>query len=239
MVATATVAAGCATAADPLLAPAPPPPVGPTVELTIAEQPRVTVVATAEVSEVSAYRDPDASSPRLAALANPIPTGSPLVFQVLEQRDEWLRVLLPVRPNGSSGWISLGDVSLASTPYRIEIDTSDHRMVVWEDGQVVVDAVIAIGTGDTPTPLGDFYLTELLQPPDPTGPYGSFAYGLSGFSETLTEFRGGDGVIGLHGTNEPESLGTDVSHGCVRIENEVIESLVPLLPLGTPVEIRA
>lgn len=236
--AAATLAAGCSVVDDPLLSESAPP-VGPTIELTIAEAPRVTVVATAEVSEVSAYRDPDADSPRLAALASPIPTGSPLVFQVLEQRDEWLRVLLPVRPNGSSGWVELDDVSLATTTYRIEIDTSDHRMVVWDDGEVLVDAIVAIGTGDTPTPLGDFYLTELLEPPDPNGPYGSFAYGLSGFSETLTEFRGGDGVIGLHGTNEPDSLGTDVSHGCVRIENDVIESLVPVLPLGTPVEIRA
>ena len=63
----------------------------------------------------------------------------------------------------------------------------------------------------------------------------SFAFGLSGFSETLTSFRGGDGVIGIHGTDEPEALGTDVSHGCVRVDNDVITSMAGLIPLGTPV----
>jgi lipoprotein-anchoring transpeptidase ErfK/SrfK len=96
---------------------------------------------------------------------------------------------------------------------------------------------VAIGTGATPTPLGRFYIIELLQPPDPTGPYGPFAFGLSGFSETLTSFAGGDGVIGIHGTNDPVALGTDVSHGCIRMANDVIETLAGVIPLGTPVAI--
>jgi lipoprotein-anchoring transpeptidase ErfK/SrfK len=55
----------------------------------------------------------------------------------------------------------------------------------------------------------------------------------------LDEFKGGDGVIGIHGTNEPDAIGTDVSHGCIRIRNEAILELVPVLPLGTPVHIAA
>ena len=57
----------------------------------------------------------------------------------------------------------------------------------------------------------------------------------------LTSFNGGAGVIGIHGTNEPEALGTDVSSGCIRVHNDVIERLVEEigLPLGTPVEIQA
>jgi len=74
---------------------------------------------------------------------------------------------------------------------------------------------------------------------DPTGPYGPYAYGLSGFSNVLDEFKGGDGVIGIHGTNEPGAIGTDVSHGCIRLRNEAILELVPVLPLGTPVHITA
>jgi lipoprotein-anchoring transpeptidase ErfK/SrfK len=46
-------------------------------------------------------------------------------------------------------------------------------------------------------------------------------------------------VIGIHGTNEPQLVGTDVSHGCIRLRNEDISRLVGLLPLGTPVEITA
>ena len=71
------------------------------------------------------------------------------------------------------------------------------------------------------------------------GPYGSYAYGLSGFSNVLTSFGGGDGVIGIHGTNDPSSIGQDVSHGCIRLQNADIERLVRFLPLGTPVDILA
>ena len=54
----------------------------------------------------------------------------------------------------------------------------------------------------------------------------------------LQSFGGGPGQIGIHGTNEPGALGTDVSHGCVRISNASITKLARLLPLGTPVQIR-
>jgi lipoprotein-anchoring transpeptidase ErfK/SrfK len=52
-----------------------------------------------------------------------------------------------------------------------------------------------------------------------------------------TTFEGGDGQIGIHGTNQPEVLGQDVSHGCIRVANAVITRLARQLPLGTPVTI--
>ena len=94
-----------------------------------------------------------------------------------------------------------------------------------------------MGTGDTPTPVGEFYLTELLAPPNPNGAYGPYAFGLSGFSDTLTTFNGGPGQLGIHGTNQPNLIGTKVSHGCIRMSNENITALSQLLPLGTPVQI--
>ncbi len=63
-----------------------------------------------------------------------------------------------------------------------------------------------------------------------------FAIGLSGHSNTLSEFAGGDGQIAIHGTNDPGTIGTKVSHGCVRVNNDVILKLATL-PLGTPVVI--
>jgi len=210
-------------------------PLGPTVLVEIEQRPSETVVATSRQSELSAWAEPSAAGEPLARFEHPIPTGSPLVFQVHEDAGEWLRVSLPVRPNGSSGWIRAADVEVTTTSFRIEIDVSNHRLVVWRDGQVLIDDPVAIGTGETPTPIGSFFLTELLQPPEPDGPYGTYAYGLSGFSETLTSFNGGEGVIGIHGTNEPASLGTNVSHGCVRLANETISAMAGYLPLGTPV----
>jgi lipoprotein-anchoring transpeptidase ErfK/SrfK len=77
-----------------------------------------------------------------------------------------------------------------------------------------------------------------LKAPNPNTVYGTYAYGLSGFSNRLTSFAGGDAVIGVHGTNNPASIGHTVSSGCIRMLNSDIEKLVPVLPLGTPVEIR-
>ena len=198
----------------------------------------VSVVATGRVGEVVARVAPDAESEVVARFENPGTNGLPPVFQVIGSIDgPWLEVLLPIRPNGSRGWLAASDVDLASNPYRIEVITEEHRMIVYRNHEVVVDTEVAIGTGATPTPLGSFYLTELLRPPDPTGPYGTHAFGLSGFSETLRSFNGGEGVVGIHGTNDPAALGTDVSHGCIRVANETIDDMASFLPLGTPVAI--
>jgi lipoprotein-anchoring transpeptidase ErfK/SrfK len=63
-----------------------------------------------------------------------------------------------------------------------------------------------------------------LKSSDPA--YGPYAFGLSGFSEVLTSFNGGQGQLGLHGTNQPDKIGTRVSSGCIRLRNEDIEALV-------------
>ena len=83
------------------------------------------------------------------------------------------------------------------------------------------------------------FITDKLETPDPDGAYGPYALGLSAYSDVLTEFAGGAGQVGIHGTNDPSVIGQEVSAGCIRLRNEDIERLVPLLPLGTPVEIVA
>jgi hypothetical protein len=80
-------------------------------------------------------------------------------------------------------------------------------------------------------------VTDKLDTGDDGGAYGPYALGLSAHSDTLSEFGGGNGQIGLHGTNDPATLGDAVSHGCVRLPNDVIAELAYELPLGTPVEI--
>jgi len=79
----------------------------------------------------------------------------------------------------------------------------------------------------------------LIKTPNPSGAYGPYAFGLSGFSDTLTTFNGGPGQLGIHGTNEPSAIGTQVSHGCIRMSNDDITRLARMLPLGTPVQIAA
>jgi lipoprotein-anchoring transpeptidase ErfK/SrfK len=196
------------------------------------------LVAQAKPATMAIYAAPEDGQPA-SSLDNPNENGAPLVFLVKERQGDWINVYLPVRPNGSTGWVRAADVSVVSNPYSIDIALAAHRLVVRNGEDVVLDEPIGVGTTQTPTPGGIYYIKELLQPPEPDGPYGPYAYGLSGFSNVLDEFNGGDGVIGVHGTNEPEAIGTDVSHGCIRMRNEAILELVPVLPLGTPVHITA
>jgi lipoprotein-anchoring transpeptidase ErfK/SrfK len=195
-------------------------------------------VAQATGAQVDVFAEPVEGEPTVT-LDNPNENGAPLVFLVEQDQGAWLQVLLPIRPNGSTGWIRAADVTVASNPYSVDIALAEHRLVVRNGDTVVVDAAIGVGTASTPTPGGKYYLKELLQPPDPDGAYGPYAYGLSGFSNVLDDFNGGDGVIGIHGTNEPEAIGTDVSHGCIRVDNATITQMAGILPLGTPVHINA
>jgi lipoprotein-anchoring transpeptidase ErfK/SrfK len=200
---------------------------------------QVSWVAQARNPTVEVFDEPDGAEPA-HVLDNPNEHGAPLVFLVdgQDRSGDWLPVHLPVRPNGSTGFVRAADVDLVQNDFRIVVELAAHRLTVTQAGEPIVEAPIGVGTEDTPTPGGTYYLKELLQPPSPDGPYGTYAYGLSGFSTELTEFNGGEGVIGIHGTNEPETIGTDVSHGCIRVTNDVIDRMAEVLPLGTPVEIR-
>lgn len=200
-----------------------------------------TTVASAVVDQVDVWDAPGgAGSPERTLDAADELSGQ-LTFVVDEQQEDWLRVQLPVRPNGSTGWIQTSDVSLSEHDFSVEVRLGDHRMLVHRGEREVLDTPIGVGTTDAPTPGGTYYVKELLQPPDPAGGYGPYAYGLSGFSEVFTSYSGGAGVIGIHGTNEPETVGQDSSDGCIRLTNEVVTRLVDEigLPLGTPVTVVA
>ncbi len=98
---------------------------------------------------------------------------------------------------------------------------------------------IADGAAATPTPVGRFFITELLRQPARHGLYGPWAFGLSAHSAVLAHWGGGDGQVGIHGTDEPQLIGRSISHGCIRLRNRDIARLARVLPLGTPVDIVA
>ena len=198
--------------------------------------PYTTIVAQARVAEVAVYASPRGRDARLRVRRSQ--PHAPLIFVVLTSERGWLRVLLPVRPNGSSGWIRSGDVGLSQHEFHIVVELAAHRITVYERANIIDQEPIGVGKAQTPTPGGVYYTKELLQPKDPSGIYGPFAYQLSGFSDVVTNFNGGTGVIGIHGTNEPWLIGRDVSHGCIRMSNAGITRLAHLLPLGVPVKIR-
>lgn len=203
----------------------------------LVDAPETSVLAEATAATVAVLPAPDADTVT-HELGHPTPSGAPLVFLVEDVRGAWLRVQLPVRPNGTTGWIHQDGVALSTHRYRIVVDVTERTFRLFEGGEVVMASDVAVGARDTPTPGGTFYVKELLRPPDPNTVYGPYAFGLSGFSNALSEFAGGEGVIGIHGTDDPDAIGREVSHGCIRLPNDRIVELAGMLPLGTPVAIE-
>ncbi|MBP91806.1 MAG: L,D-transpeptidase [Acidimicrobiaceae bacterium] len=171
-------------------------------------------------------------------LPNPGPFAGARVVVVLRDLGEMLEVALPVRPNGTTGFVRSSDVSLSTHHARVVVDLGAHRVTAWEEGVVVAEGAVALGANGTPTPPGEFYMNEVQEQDAADTLFGSWIIGLSGFSETLPLIDGMDPAIALHGTNDPSVLGTDVSEGCIRMHDDVIARLAPL-PAGTPVEIRS
>jgi lipoprotein-anchoring transpeptidase ErfK/SrfK len=195
------------------------------------------IVARALGGGLNVSPSPDAAP--ATVLSNPLPSGAPRVVVVVQAAGDWLQVLLPLRPNASLGWIRKADVELSSGGYRVEIDRAAHRLRVFDGNDaVVMEEPVAVGKPSTPTPSGQFFAVELLQTGNPGGAYGPYAFTLSAYSDVYQTFGSGDGAVGMHGTNETSSVGTDASHGCVRLHNDAIERLANMLPLGTPVFIQ-
>jgi lipoprotein-anchoring transpeptidase ErfK/SrfK len=172
-----------------------------------------------------------------------LPWGSPTPFLISEARrteagDTWLKVLLPRRPNGSAGWVRRDQVRIDALSQAVEVDLSDRTASLVRNHRRVRSWPVAIGTSTTPTPTGRFFVTVKLRPPQISTVYGAWALGLSGYSNVLDQFGTGDGQIALHGTHNPGVLGSAVSNGCVRMDNETITLLADSLPLGTPVTIK-
>ena len=150
----------------------------------------------------------------------------------------WVEVMLPGRPNGSTGWVRADQVSLYVVDGEITIDLSDRVLSYVVDGVEVLRADVGIGSVHNQTPTGEFFVTDNVSVADPDGPWGPHALGLSARSDTITEFYGGDGIIGIHGTNNPASIGDDISLGCVRLGNDIIARLHEMVPIGTRVTIQ-
>jgi lipoprotein-anchoring transpeptidase ErfK/SrfK len=203
--------------------------------------------ARARNSTISVYPTPSASG-QPQVLPNPwvVDPSRPdskvaqvFLIQPGKYAPGWLHVLLPVRPNGSTGWVRLREVSIEQITYRVRIELHAHRIAVFNGKNVVYQGPIAIGKASTPTPTGKYYIRVLIQAPNPNTVYGPYAYGLSSHSDVLSNFNGGDGEIGIHGNDDASVLGHDVTHGCIRMDNGAITRLAGMLPLGTPVDVVA
>jgi L,D-transpeptidase-like protein len=188
-------------------------------------------------------RDRPATSGRVVAeLRMSTPEGTANVLTVLRAKLDaagalWVKVRLPVLPNGSVGWVhreALGAYQTVST--HLVVDRQRLRATLYQNGKAIFTAAVGVGTAYWPTPAGEFTVrSELTRYASPF--YGPVALGTSARSAVLTDWPAG-GFVGIHGTSEPQLLPGRVSHGCIRMGNPDILRLAELMPVGTPLTIR-
>jgi hypothetical protein len=190
-----------------------------------------------------AMTEPSTGSKKVKTLTRWTADGTPELVLVLAQRtlrdgSVWALVRLPMRPNGKVGWVNRDHLSgYRKVTTALDVDKRRKRATLFRDGKKIWQASIGIGKRRSPTPVGNYYVRERLVPTNKKGIYGVFAFGISAYSPTLTDWPGG-GVIGIHGTNQPRLIPGVISNGCVRVRNANIARLKKLMPLGTPVRIR-
>jgi lipoprotein-anchoring transpeptidase ErfK/SrfK len=250
----AALATGCGTA-GPLHA-APPPPVQP-MRVSSAQMARLPA-ATTYGTTPAAPLDPAPFAPETGVVLHPAATrvvyahpggapvavlpateiGSPTWVPVVQSRPGWDLVLLPARPNRSTGWVYLGGGGLQSaySPYQVQINLATRRLTVLDAGHSLGTWTVADGAAGTPTPTGRTFLLASLAPRHPT--YSPLILPLGTHSDTLSTYGGGPGTVGLHGWPDPAVFGHATSHGCVRVPPAALRAL-SRIPLGSPVMITS
>jgi hypothetical protein len=153
----------------------------------------------------------------------------------------WLGVQLPIRPNGSLGWVPYDAVILGHTTWFVSIRLQRRRIEIRRSGRLVRSSRVVVGAPSTPTPTGDFAVYEIAKQPSPRDFLGGWALHLTAFSNVLTDYGGGPGRVAVHGRG-PASirdapLGSAGSHGCVRIPNALVSWMHARTAAGTPVRV--
>lgn len=166
-------------------------------------------------------------------LDNPTREGMQLILGVKEDRGEWLRVMLPVRPNGSTGWVKKADVLVKTVPNHIVVETAKRKLSVFRGSNLLFETSVGVGTSKTPTPTGTFYVDFSV--PNPGPGYGVHMLSVAGFSNVLRNFAGGTGQIAIHGTEAVNTVGQFSSNGCLRLTNGDVKKVASLAAPGTPV----
>lgn len=164
------------------------------------------------------------------------------IFPVVSQQAtaagaSWVRVELPRRPNGTTGWIPSRVTKQVPLNWRIRVVLHQRRTYVYRDGKLVRSFRVVVGARRTPTPRGHFYVVERVKI-HTSWAHGLWALATSAHSNVLQEFDGGDGQIALHARGSLAApVGTAASHGCIRVANGTIAWMARVIPRGTPIDV--
>ena len=188
------------------------------------------------------YQQPTTSSARVARLRWSTESGLPQTYLLLRESwdakgREWVKVRIPMRPNGRTGWVQRGGLgAFHLTHLLLVVDRQQLRISLYSDGRLRWHAPVAVGKLSTPTPAGRFWITERFKIEDPSSGYYPYAFGTSDYS-TLTDWPEG-GVVGIHGPYyQPQLIPGRISHGCIRLSVANDNWLAEHITLGTPVHI--
>lgn len=177
-------------------------------------------------AETAVYTAPDAD-----AFAKIEPTQfGPTWLPVVERTDGWVRVLLPSKPNRSTGWLRDQDLDRATTPYLIRVHTGSRTLELYRQGRRLGVWKAGVGARKTPTPPGrTFLLGSIVDNKRSASPV---VLPLGAHSPTLDTFGGGPGTVAIHGWPRADVFGAAISAGCVRVPKKAL-ALLQSVPLGT------
>lgn len=176
--------------------------------------------------------------PVLAEVGGRTEFGSPQVLAIAFRKGDWLAVRSPALGNEELGWVRAAPLRLLRRPRALEIDLSKRELVVRDAQGVKRRISIAIGAPDTPTPTGEFHVTDKLPGPEYGSYYGCCILALSGRQPNLPEGWSGGDRLAIHGSPTP-TWGQAVSNGCPHADEPDLRYLMKNVPLGTAVVIRA
>ncbi len=197
----------------------------------------------------AALPDPAAAAPTDGSVVHPrqevpvtaAPGGAPFArigpeqigptwLPVIAEQPGWVQVLLPSRPNGSTGWLPDGALERAESPYQIRVHLGSMRLELLSDDEIVGEWTIGIGKDSAPTPTGRTFLLGSFT--DEAQDYSPVILPLGSHSPTLDTFGGGPGTVAIHTWPTDDVFGTASSEGCIRVPPEALDQLTEV-PLGT------
>jgi L,D-transpeptidase-like protein len=166
--------------------------------------------------------------------------GSPQTLAVAFRKGRWLAVRSPALGNRQVGWVDARTVALRllRRPVSLEVDLSRRELLVHGPHRVVGRISVAIGAPDTPTPPGEFYVTDKLNGADFGPYYGCCILALSGRQPNLPRGWSGGDRLAIHGS-PTATWGQAVSNGCLHADEPDLRYLMRTVPLGTRVVVHA
>lgn len=178
--------------------------------------------------------------PIIGRLADRTEFGSRQVLSAVTTRGRWLGVASSARTDGGLGWVDGRSraLRLTAAEVSIHVDLSRRRVELRTGTRLLVRARVAIGRPASSTPTGRFAVTDKLNGWNLSPYYGCCVLALSGTQPNPPPGWSGGDRLAIHGTDDPGSIGTASSAGCLRAGESDLRRLMRRVPLGTAVEIR-